>query len=174
MKLLAELTEKDVFGEIKNTNIGEVSFRKAVRSVLLKDGKIGVNFAKKRNIYKLPGGGMNEAEGKEGALKREVMEETGCTIGNIRELGAIIEYRHYEDHSLIQISYCYLSECIEEAQPHLEPDEVEQGFEFGWFDIDELIALMEEVNPDSDDGGAFFIAKRELIFLKEAKFVLYS
>ncbi len=173
MKLLAELTEKEIFGAIRNTDLGPVDFRRAVRAVLFNsDKKVGMNFAEKRNIYKLPGGGMDENEDFEQALMREVKEETGCKIKIDKELGAIIEYRHYENKSLLQVSYSYIANVVEQGERELTEHEVEQGFQLGWFDINELIALMEKVEPLDDDNGAFFIAKRELIFIKEAKKVL--
>ncbi len=40
------------------------------------------------------GRGIEEGEDNIEALKRECMEEIGCTITNVRELGVIEEYRN--------------------------------------------------------------------------------
>src|SRR5450830_1921296 len=74
--------------------------RRASRAVVFdRDGNIALLDVSKRGYHKLPGGGIDEGEDILAALNRETMEEIGCTIGNIRELGIIEEYRNnYELH----------------------------------------------------------------------------
>ena len=44
-------------------------------------------YAEKFGLYSLPGGGIDDGEDVLTALKREILEETGCTCGSIAELG---------------------------------------------------------------------------------------
>jgi 8-oxo-dGTP diphosphatase len=40
----------------------------------------------------LPGGGIEPGEDREGALRREVAEECGLSVGSMRELGRAVEH----------------------------------------------------------------------------------
>ena len=83
--------------------------RGASRAVVFdNDGNIALLHATKKNFHKLPGGGIEQGESIEKALHREIMEEIGCTIKNIRELGIIEEFRN--KFSLHQLSYCFLAD----------------------------------------------------------------
>lgn len=64
-----------------------------VKAVVLKDNQILLirhSYAN-RHLYMLPGGGLGHDETVEAAISREVMEETGCHISNIRMHGQFCE-----------------------------------------------------------------------------------
>ncbi len=95
------------------------------------------------------------------------MEEIGCEITNIRELGIIEEYRNAIP--LHQLSYCYTADLVgEKGTPRLEDDEIAEGFVTEWLDLDSAIKTLES-EKDTDHYEAKFMQMRDLLFLQEAK-----
>ncbi|MEA3452779.1 MAG: NUDIX domain-containing protein [Patescibacteria group bacterium] len=167
MELLLEITDKD-------TNNGEIErfdkpyrLRKAVRGVVINDkNEIALEFVSKHNYHKLPGGGVEDHETIEQALRREVREEAGCEIEIGDAIGIIIEYRNKIDK--LQINYCYLAKIRGElSKPQFDKEEIENQFESLWVPIDQAIDFLEQDNPTTYDGK--FIVKRDLTLLKKAK-----
>ena len=142
--------------------------RRASRSVIFDaEGNIALLHATKKNFHKLPGGGIEDYEGIEQALRREVLEEIGCEITNIRELGSIEEYR--QRFALRQISYCFIADLAgAKGRPQLTEDEVSDGFETVWLILDNAIETIEREAPVEDYEGKF-IQLRDLTFLKTAQ-----
>ena len=92
MNIICKLTDKD-FG-INEIEMNEPKIRLASRGIVLnKQGKIALQNKTKKNEFKLIGGGMESREEPKEAFKREVLEETGCEIEIIEELGITEEYR---------------------------------------------------------------------------------
>ena len=82
--------------------------REAVRAIVVdEDGKIALLHVSKSNYYKLPGGGMENGEDKMSTLRRECLEELGCEIEVVGEVGSILEYNKM--FSLKHTSYCYIA-----------------------------------------------------------------
>ena len=80
----SDIGEKEVICENPNT-------RTAVRVILINnDNKIAILHKKNKNEYKLVGGGVDEGEDYEEALKRETLEEAGCKIEILNELGEVL------------------------------------------------------------------------------------
>jgi 8-oxo-dGTP pyrophosphatase MutT (NUDIX family) len=74
-------------------NKSKIILRNAVRAIILKENNILMVFLEKTNEYKFPGGGIEENETIEEALKREVLEEVGYNVVKIGEkIGIITEY----------------------------------------------------------------------------------
>lgn len=75
----------------------EKTIRKAVRCYLIKDNKVVVTKYKEGNkklgYYDIPGGKIEEGENPEQTAIREMKEETGLKVGNLKYKGnMIIEY----------------------------------------------------------------------------------
>lgn len=70
--------------------------RKAVRTFLIKDGKVLVikyNLEKNKGYYDIPGGKIEDGESSIDAAKRELKEETGLTANALKFIGkCFIEY----------------------------------------------------------------------------------
>ncbi len=60
--------------------------RDACYGLVEKDDKLLLVYSHKDNNYSIPGGGMETGETRLEALKREFMEETGCTILKAKEI----------------------------------------------------------------------------------------
>ena len=147
---------------------GERRERQAARAIVFDlDQNVALLHVTKNKYHKLPGGGLEEGEDIETALRREVMEEIGCQIKNIRDLGEIEEFRNKFD--LHQVSYCFLADLDgEKGLPHFEQDEIDDGFRPVWLDLDMAIKLLgDEAGVEEYEGK--FIQKRDLVFLLEAK-----
>lgn len=166
MKLLAELSEGSIGieGGFERLN-GEYTLRKSARAILLNDsGKMATQYLEKYTFHKLPGGGVDDGESVEEALRREILEEVGCDLKMTRPIGVVIEYRN--KYKLLHISYCYLAEVIGAVgQPKLEAEEIEEGQVTLWLDPKEVLEKMKTDVPGKYEGR--FILKREIAFLEE-------
>ena len=105
------------------------------------------------HIYPLPGGGVNEEEGWREGLMREVKEEVGCIIKDIKPVGSFASY----DNSTMR---CFQSIiCI--AKLHGEPgnptstEDYEQGSKLVWVTTKELVKTLEELAGLKDDRSYF-------------------
>ncbi|MFA7302716.1 MAG: NUDIX domain-containing protein, partial [Candidatus Paceibacterota bacterium] len=116
---------------------------------------------------KLPGGGIEEGEDHETALRRECEEEIGCDVEVLGEIGMLVEYRKM--FTLTQRSYCYLARVKgSKGVPHLEAGEIEDGFKEVWLTYDDAERAMTEsvaTNPE----GLLYIVPRDTLLLREAK-----
>lgn len=126
MRILFEMDKKDY---VPN---GSVFIRPSARAVIIKDGKTAMVYSKKYNYYKFPGGGIEEGEGKEDALIREVLEETGlCVIKNsIQEYGLVRRIQKGKKEDIfIQDNYYFLCSVKENLeQQNLDEYEADEGF----------------------------------------------
>lgn len=145
--------------------------RSAARGIVFdREGNVALFHATKNHYHKLPGGGVEEGEDVETALRRELAEEIGCEVEDVRELSVIEEYRN--KLRLHQISHCFLAKVSsEKGEPHLEAGEVEEGFVPRWVPLGEAVAILESEGTVEDYQGKF-MQKRDLLFLKEAQRVL--
>ncbi len=179
MKLLVELTEKDVGAE-KDTDLGTEAepnvkaadkditsyYRDAARAVVLNAKKeMALLHVTKRGYYKLPGGGIEKGEDKIDALNREVMEEIGCRIGTPKPVGVIIE--HKDRTNLTQLSYCYLARLKgKPGKANLDEGEKALGFETEWWSMKKALSLIG--SSDKSDYLSKFMVTRDAIFIRKA------
>lgn len=168
MKLLRTITEKDLFPDRVNDTEEPSFVREAARAIVSdSEGKIALMHVTNRNCYKLPGGGIDKGETKEEALKRECLEEIGCNVEIIGEVGEVQEYRGGE-FKMKQMSYCYLTKLVgDKGENNLEADEIEDGFQVMWVNIEEAVDLIKKSEPDTYE--YHFIVARDPALLEEAK-----
>lgn len=161
MELIKEIYLEN---DVKCTNY---RIRKAARSIAFnEDGKIPLLNVSKKNYHKLAGGGIEEGEDVITALKREMLEEVGANIGELEEIGAIVEWRNKSE--LLQFSYFYKSKVIGElVNTAFTEKEKNNGFILEWKTLDEAIALLQSDKPIDYEGQ--FIVKRDLAFLQYFK-----
>ncbi len=126
----------------------------------------------------LPGGGVEKEETDEAALKRECLEEIGCPIEIVKELGIVVQYRDYLKKKYLV--HGYMARAISSLVHPTTDQEDEIGRGFQWVTIDDAIAslekeihALEEVGPgdypQDIHQARLYNRKTSLIFLKEAK-----
>lgn len=162
MKLLCELRDEDVGWKSRKVKLKK---RIAARAVLLKKNKIALLNVSKHGYHKLPGGGLEWKETIKQALEREILEETGCKIRIISEVGKIVEYKTHE--KTLQTSFCFLSKVTVQGEPNFDREEIRDGFRLEWIGMKRAIKMLEKEKPKTYDGK--FIIKRDLAFIKTAK-----
>jgi 8-oxo-dGTP pyrophosphatase MutT (NUDIX family) len=142
--------------------------RESSRAVIFDtDGNVAFLHVTKHDYYKLPGGGLEEGEDALEALRRECLEETGCELDNIQELGLVTEWRKYA--RLLQLSYSYRATVKgQKGIPQFVGDEISDGFECIWVPIDEAIRLMSASVADNLEGGKY-VVPRDTEILRAAK-----
>jgi 8-oxo-dGTP pyrophosphatase MutT (NUDIX family) len=134
--------------------------------------KIALLHVVNKKYHKLPGGGAKKGESIIQTMRRELREEVGCEIKNVKELGIIEEFR--DRFSLHQFSYCFIGDLLGDKRlPSFEQEEINDGFEPIWLNLDEAIKLLESETKIEDYEGKF-IQVRDLVFLKEARKYLNS
>lgn len=165
MKLLKTIIPEDV-GEISITNLSYRE-RHACRAIVIDDdNNIAIMQINSDNYHKVPGGGIEEGESNEQALRREVSEEAGCEIEILDEIGEIVELRDFSN--LRQFSYCYLAKVVGAKGEHaMTEGEKAEGMELIWIPVDEAIAKMQNDHPSRPQ--RMMMSRRDLLFATEAK-----
>jgi 8-oxo-dGTP diphosphatase len=155
---------------VSDREAAEYEIREAARAIVFDENNlVALLHATKNNYYKLPGGGIEAGETKEIALKRECVEEIGCNIEIINELGSTVEYR--KKYQLKQTSFCYVVKVIgEKGEPKLEPDEIEEGFKTIWVSIDDAIKKVNESTPAVYSGS--YMVARDTALLEAAQKII--
>ncbi len=135
---------KDLYYPVDETQ-GKFYIRQAVRAFLFKDDKFllihinGTDKFGKRDHYETPGGGVESGEDFKESLCREIDEETGFKIKNIKEIGKIsIEYNLF---NRIDVENFYYAEVSGKGEQHLLDYEKELFGSYEWFSIDEALEM---------------------------------
>ena len=130
MELICKIIDEDV-GE-KSIAMLNPKLRYGARGIVIRDdGKIAVFNKANKNEYKLPGGGIEKDEEPKLAFLREVLEETGCKVEIIKELGITEEYKSLDNFK--QISYVFVGRVIEDTgKLSVTKKEEEEGANLIW------------------------------------------
>ena len=162
MKTICYLTDKNVLG-IDSTPSQKPPRLTSRAIVKHEDGKYAVIYFAKFGFYSLPGGGIENDETPSDAVKREVLEETGCHAKDISELGIISENRGRLDYT--QISYFYIVTVGEIGELHLTQAEIDEGTEVQWHSFDKMKYLIASKIHETDQRR--FIQARDLAAIEE-------
>lgn len=169
MKLIRTITEHDFHRQTNPDTWPSFKERLGARAVMINENyEIALMHVSNWNYYKLPGGGIDEGESIEQALRRELHEEAGVDeIEILGEIGEIDEIR--EEMMKKSIHYCYLVKLIGTLSAPKQTDkEIEEGYQIIWAkNLDEAIRLVESGKPPAY--GPYFERLRELTFLQYLK-----
>lgn len=142
--------------------------RNAARAVVFDDKKqVALLYVSKYGYYKLPGGGVDEGEEIEAALKREIKEEIGFDSKIISKLGQTHEY--WDDYKEFQTSFCFVANVVgPQGNVEFTENEINHGFKVVWAEsLDKAIKILEDAAPKNYEGK--IIKARDLVFLRRAK-----
>ena len=142
MKLIAEITDKEILG---TDGLSYAKPRYTARAIVKNGDLYAVICSEKFHPYSLPGGGVDEGENIITALKREMLEETGCACKKISELGMVKENRARADYT--QCSYYYVVEADSVGAPKFTEEETNSGTTLQWHTLPEMIKLINELEP---------------------------
>lgn len=148
------------------------TYRKAVRAVIMKNGKL-LMLQTKNGDYKFPGGGVKKEEEDTEALRREVMEETGFCLSQVGTyLGKVLERKKdefLEDTTFeMESNYFLCSISGEQGVQALEGYELDLQFTPVWISLEEAISGNEKVLEKGEDLHFRWI-ERETDILKELR-----
>lgn len=143
------------------------SVREAARAVVTDaEGAIALLHVVNEQYYKLPGGGIEDGEDRIRALVRECLEEIGCYIEVVCEVGKVVEYRKI--FTLKQTSYCYVA-CVRgpKGAPEFTQSERDKGFEVVWMPYRAAQEALRNSTPSSFE-GKHYIVPRDVLLLEAA------
>lgn len=81
-------------------------------------------------LWTIPGGGIKRNESSEDAAKREISEEVGITMSDIKKIGEYETVKEYKNDTV----YCFTGVAL---NPQISVDEAEIE-EADWFDLEKL------------------------------------
>lgn len=162
---LRKTTDKDFSG---TTEIPYVNPHK-VRAVLLDENDyMALMYLPKykhndnNDLYMIPGGGVEANESVEKALEREMLEETGCHINIIEELG----YIECPEDKWASTTHYYLAKIAgEKGQLQLTEHETESKFILQWHSLEKALDFI--TNQVANDNSKY-VKLRDIIVISEA------
>lgn len=164
MKLICELNDMIILGkEGLSTQLPRLTARAIVEN---KDGLYAVMYSDKLKLHSLPGGGIEDGEDALTALRREVLEETGCACDRIKELGMVRENRACQDYT--QESYYYVVYTAHDGKaPELTEAEKASNTVVQWHSFDDMFKLINDVQHDTVQ--RMYLQARDVAALKMYK-----
>lgn len=173
MKNISVITDNDF--NIESMELNNPRIRIGARGLVFNnDNAIAILNKKKKNEYKLVGGGVEGNEDPKVAFEREVLEEAGCKIQIDDFIGTIKEERTY--HNFIQLSYIYKAHVTEDTKClNLTEKEMAEGAQLLWLDIDEATKMIKECENNikaseyEDIYATRFIVRRDYNILQYYK-----
>ena len=126
-----------------------------VRAILLdEDDRMALMYLPKyrhnggKDLYMIPGGGVENHEDLRKALGREMLEETGCHINIVEEIG-YIENTEAED-IWTAVTYYYIAKVVgEKGQLQLTEHEKDSQFELQWHNLEKALNIIEMQAEDN-------------------------
>ena len=160
MKHICTLTDKVILNRDGLSNaLPRLTARAIVRN---NHGLYAVMYAEKWNLYSLPGGGIEDGEDVETALRREIFEETGCSCDIIQELGIVSENRASLDYTQIN-HYFIVSVSTPPCRNHLTDAEQACGTQVQWHSFEKMQNLICNQHFDRIQGK--YLQARDLAAL---------
>ena len=171
MNLICKINDSDIgceYFELKNPIL-----RMAARGIVIRgDGKIAVFNKSNKNEYKLPGGGMENDENPEETFKREVLEETGCIIEIIDNLGITEEYKCQSNFK--QISTVFVGKVLKDTK-HLDitQKEKDEGAKLLWETPQKALELITNCYDKLVESNYESVYTTKFVVLRDRKILEY-
>lgn len=149
MNCIKVIIDED-FG-LKSIKLSKPKKRLASRGIVLRDdGKIAIFNKVAKNEYKLPGGGCEPGENPVDTFKREVLEETGCDVEVISELGYTEERKTLKNFQ--QISYVFVGKVVYDHRIlNITEKEKAEGAKLIWVTVNEAFELITKCIEELKD-----------------------
>lgn len=171
MKCIRVLKDEDF--ELESVEFNNPRVRYGARGIIIReDGKIAIFNKSNKNEYKLPGGGVDKGEDIKEAFKREALEETGCEIEIIKELGTIEEHKSLDNFK--QISYLFVGKVLKDNnQLELTQKEKDEGAKLLWVDEKEGLRLITECSNNLKESKYENLYHSKFIVLRDRYILEY-
>lgn len=136
------------------------------RGILIRDGKILLSYYRNKDMYLIPGGGLETGESLKECCRRELAEETGIKVDPHTHYLTLEEYYHEWYFK----SHYFVCEYEGECEQTLTENEKKTGLEPRWTDFDEALKIFgsykDYESTNEMQYGAYY---REYIALKEVQ-----
>lgn len=154
-----------------NDTSSNIIRREAIRGIVFKNDSI-LMVRSNKGDYKFPGGGLNKGESHQETLIREIKEETGYQVNNIREkIGEITERKFdaYEENAIFEmISHYYICEISnEQIEQQLDDYELKLELLPEWVTVQQAVNINETLLKKEEDKNPWI--ERETIVLEKLK-----
>lgn len=141
MNRICELNDRVILGKDgRSTRAPRITARAIIKR---RDGRYAVMYSDKYRLYSLPGGGVEDGENLLSALKREVLEETGCLCDQIDELGYVTENRGSLDYTQINYYFVVLTGSTG-VNPCFTDTERDNRTEVQWHTFEKMVSLITD------------------------------
>ena len=111
--------------------------RLACRGLVVEDGKLLLSYGANRDIWMIPGGGLEAGESEKACCVREVREETGYLV---KPAACVLEIAdHFGERRMI--NRYFPATVVGRAERKLTEMETDMGMEPRWLPIEEAIAV---------------------------------
>ena len=94
---------------------------------------------KYRERFRLPGGGADPGESPEETLQREVMEEIGYGIAQIKRVGFAIQYAYSEGEGYFAKQCSFYRACVGTGDSRASEDD----HELNWLPTEDAVRMLE-------------------------------